>query len=56
MRWNGTAWHVLKRPDNAVLSGVAATSRTNVWAVGSYTKGGVNRTLALHWNGKAWRP
>jgi hypothetical protein len=34
------------------LSGVAATSVRNAWAVGS-TGGG--RTLIVHWNGKAWR-
>lgn len=60
LRWNGTAWKILKTPSpgkSAVLSGVAATSATNVWAAGSHKKqGGVDRTLALRWNGTAWAP
>jgi len=37
------------------LSGVAAISATDAWAVG-YTidKGDVKHTLIEHWNGKAW--
>lgn len=60
LHWNGTVWRVdNKAPSpgsSAALYGVAATSPTNVWAVGSYRKGGVNRTLALHWNGTSWKP
>jgi hypothetical protein len=60
LRWNGTAWTILKAPSpgrSAVLDGVAATSASNVWAVGSYReKRGVAWTLALHWNGSAWAP
>jgi hypothetical protein len=43
---------------NGVLTGVAATSPTNAWAVGSsYTgkdTGKDIKTLILHWNGKSW--
>lgn len=35
------------------LLGVAATSATNVWAVG-YTDGG-GKTLIVHWNGTSWK-
>lgn len=33
------------------LSGVAATSASNAWAVGV---AGTNKSLAMHWNGHAW--
>jgi len=33
------------------LGGVAASSRSNAWAVGSTSK---FRTLILHWNGRVW--
>ena len=39
------------------LDGVAATSQTNAWAVGYFNNfGGLDRTMALHWNGTAWGP
>jgi hypothetical protein len=34
------------------LSGVAATSARNAWAVGA---AGTGKTLILHWNGKEWK-
>jgi hypothetical protein len=37
------------------LSGVAVTSATNAWAVGSYSNGSTYRTLIVHWNGKTWK-
>ena len=36
---------------NGALSGVAATSAGNAWAVGS---DGSGKTLIVHWNGTAW--
>ena len=58
--WNGRAWKVQTsprlKPRNtpfAELSGVAATSSRNVWAVGSYGNG-PNQSLVEHWNGTAW--
>jgi hypothetical protein len=61
LHWNGTAWRVkpTTNPDGFTaerLKGVAATSRTNAWAVGSYNNGTTDQALALHWNGHAWRP
>jgi hypothetical protein len=55
-RWNGKAWKVQLSPNprgarGNQLAGVAATSSTNAWAVGS----GPGGTLIEHWNGKAWR-
>jgi hypothetical protein len=52
--WNGTAWGHVSSPnpggsanDNE-LSGVAAASPANLWAVGSYFNGTATETLALH--------
>lgn len=58
--WNGSAWSVASAPDasfNDELSGVAAISPTDVWAVGAYDTGGtgLNAPLAEHWNGMRWR-
>jgi hypothetical protein len=58
-RWNGSSWRRQKSPsvgsnDNHLL-GVAATSSTNAWAVGSYFNGVATRTLVEHWDGTAWR-
>jgi hypothetical protein len=36
---------------NGALSGVAATSAGNAWAVGGANSG---KTLIVHWNGTAW--
>src|SRR3712207_6854619 len=36
------------------VRGVAATSSTDVWAVGYYYEGNVARSLTLHWNGSQW--
>jgi erythromycin esterase-like protein len=60
-RWNGKAWRVQKSPnpggtgDVNYLQDVAATSRTNAWAVGEYSAGSSGfHALLEHWNGKAW--
>jgi hypothetical protein len=57
--WNGTEWSVVSSPSpgtGAGLSGVTASSATDVWAVGSYTPTGSStaQTLTLNWNGTAW--
>jgi hypothetical protein len=59
--WKGTAWIVQASPSPggsgySWLSGVAATSPTNAWAVGGYGKKGAStgHGLIVHWNGKAW--
>jgi len=38
------------------LSGVAAVSARDAWAVGDKQVGSTLRTLIEHWNGRAWRP
>ena len=55
LRWNGTTWKRVPSPSpglRAGLSGVAATSARNAWAVGSTGSG---KTLILRWNGTAWK-
>jgi hypothetical protein len=57
--WNGTAWSIVANPPIAqetnILYGVAASSPTNVWAVGySKTYPDPSLTLALRWNGTSW--
>src|SRR6266516_6849274 len=53
-------WSVVASPDGSgsynVLSGVAAVSASNIWAVGSYyaRSAGVYQTLIEHWNGTSW--
>jgi hypothetical protein len=54
LRWNGTAWKQVPSPSpapSAGLSGVAATSASNAWAVGNTG----STTLILRWNGTAWK-
>jgi hypothetical protein len=59
--WNGTSWKHVASPNPAgsakpnILSGVAATSPGNVWAVGQYNHGLVFQTLIEHWNGTSWK-
>ena len=56
--WNGTRWQSepTPSPPDAVLHSVAATSPTNVWAVGSSgTYPALSRTLILHRSGKKWQ-
>jgi len=65
LQWDGSQWTQVPSPGLGVsfgpgsfLSGVAASSRSNAWAVGSYDTGGLEgpapRTLMMHWNGSAW--
>jgi hypothetical protein len=57
LHWDGTRWRRVPSPDpggsnaSSSLSGVAATSRRNAWAVGEDDYS----ALILHWNGKAWK-
>jgi hypothetical protein len=62
LHWDGSAWSRVRSPSPGgirdELLDVSATSSTDVWAVGRFTKsvgtGQVQRTLVLHWNGLAW--
>jgi hypothetical protein len=39
---------------DTVLTGVDVLTASDVWAVGYYFDGSVNRPLALHWDGSTW--
>ncbi len=59
--WDGKNWHVVPSPnradDNSSLSGVAAVSANDVWAVGMSFHGRSSRSsipLVEHWDGKSW--
>jgi len=55
VHWNGTTWSQVAVPEAGsveALTGVAATSATDAWAVGSYYN---TRTLILHWAGSSWQ-
>jgi hypothetical protein len=62
LRWNGTTWRRVASPAPArigALNGVAATSASNVWAVGCaghcFGPMATTKTMILRWNGTAWR-
>ena len=54
-----TAWTHTTSPNTGTgdnnLTGVAATSAGDAWAVGYAFFGVSTKTLAEHWNGKSWR-
>jgi hypothetical protein len=57
--WNGTKWSIVSSPSPGgytnILTGVAANSANDVWAVGNYSpSGGSTPTLIEHWNGTQW--
>lgn len=58
--WDGHAWTPVRSPNAGelpnALGSVAAAGPQDVWAVGSwFGSGDVYRTLAIHWDGAAWR-
>ena len=58
--WNGSAWSVVSSPatplEGSDLSGVAAISPTDAWAVGNAYSNNDNelQTLIEHWDGTSW--
>lgn len=57
--WDGTTWSIVPSPNKGPvpngLSAVGAVAPDDIWAIGSwFTKGFVDRTLILHWDGTAW--
>lgn len=60
VHWNGTKWSRFAAPSpgadgQTYIYGMGAGSGTSAWAVGEYIDGSnADRTLMLHWNGKAW--
>jgi hypothetical protein len=58
-RWDGTKWTSTAPPNptgvtGSGLSGVAAVSSTDVWAVGSASTDTASLALARHWDGTRW--
>lgn len=39
---------------NYAVMGVSAITRSDAWAVGSYSAAGKSHVLILHWNGRSW--
>jgi len=59
IHWNGTSWSIVPAPQPDpfldILTGVAAISSNDVWAVGLIgTSSGYEAPEALHWDGAAW--
>lgn len=58
LRWDGAVWTQQASPNPggstrpATLTGVAASSASDTWAVGSYSNGKARQTLILRWNAK----
>lgn len=57
-QWNGTTWNVMSGPTPlsypSLLNAVAATSPTDIWAVGTYYGNKAQKTLIEHWDGSTW--
>src|SRR5919197_1238740 len=62
LRWNGSSWRRIASPspgsgsDQSFLTGVAAISPSDAWAVGAFRTNDPAdaRALTFHWNGTAW--
>jgi hypothetical protein len=59
--WDGSSWTPVLPPNQGAevneLTGVAAVSASDVWAVGYYgATGGFFKPLAEHWDGSSWTP
>lgn len=58
--WNGSQWKVVASPNvkgslSDSLSGVAAITANNIWAVGNYfDASNYQQGLIEHWNGTSW--
>jgi N-acetylneuraminic acid mutarotase len=56
--WDGTSWTIVTSPNRAIdssqLYGMAATSSSDIWAVGYSGQGNGVLTLIEHWDGSAW--
>ncbi len=60
LHWNGSNWARVASPNpggpakDNILDGVAATSTSSAWTVGSYETGTGQSNIILHWNGRTW--
>jgi PKD repeat protein len=61
--WDGSAWRIVAAPlptedpqyNYNFLRNAACASAADCWAIGYSFQEGAYRTLALHWDGAAWR-
>jgi len=57
-QWNGTTWNVIPSPNSASqnnnLTGVAAVTSNDIWAVGNSNNNNGSQTLIEQWNGTTW--
>ncbi len=60
MHWNGSSWKIAASSNRGgpasenILTGVAAASASEIWAVGKYDDGAAFQTLIERWNGTSW--
>src|SRR5258706_554264 len=60
MHWNGSSWKIAASSNRGgpasenILTGVAAVSASEIWAVGKYDDGAAFQTLIGRWNGTSW--
>jgi hypothetical protein len=60
LHWNGRKWLRVASPNlggpghDNFLSGIAATSAGNAWAVGTASGGSGSKTIILRWDGARW--
>lgn len=57
--WNGSRWRIVASPNvgsnGSFLSGIAAVSPNDIWAVGQYYNSSfAKQTLTEHWDGSSW--
>lgn len=61
LHWNGSHWKRIASPNvggdstGNALTGIAAASARDIWAVGYYGTVSGDLPLVLHWNGKRWK-
>jgi hypothetical protein len=58
--WDGKQWSIVPSPNPGTFSNsmtsITALTCKDIWATGNYraTKDGGNKTMIMHWDGKAW--
>jgi hypothetical protein len=61
LHWNGTKWKLVPSPNASTdifgdgLTDVAAVSRTDAWAAGSFSDSSQSNAQILQWNGTRWK-
>lgn len=59
--WDGASWKIVPTPKpgqgDSELTGIATPATDDIWVVGNYrrARGGSQRALVEHWNGRSWR-